>query len=108
MSANSETTMMTDQDLVKSLCELTASVQDLCNAIGSEHGNSQPKKSRVELKARDAISTTIHEEISKGKPAKIMDWEEVKVTPIPEIEMENKQYAQKYEGGLLYFTKSSL
>jgi hypothetical protein len=107
MSANSKTTMMTDQDVVKSLCELTASVQDLHNTISSEY-NFKPNKSRVGLNARDAISATIHEQRSKGQPEKIMDWEEVKLTPICEIEMENKQYAKKYEGGLLYFTKSSL
>jgi len=107
MSANSKTTTMTDQDVIKSLCELTASVQDLCNTINSEY-KFQPNKSRVELKARDVILNTILEQRSKGQPEKIMDWEEVKPTPICEIEMKNKQYAKKYEGGLLYFTKSSL
>ncbi|KAL3711151.1 hypothetical protein TMatcc_004949 [Talaromyces marneffei ATCC 18224] len=98
MSTYNENTMIPDQDAVKSLRELTASVLDLCSIIRSEHSSSHPDKSREELKAKDAIVNTLNEQISKGRPEKIPDWAKVELMPVDEIEMENKQFTQKYEG----------
>lgn len=100
MSADSEDTMILDQDVVKSLRELTASVQDLCNIISSEHSISQ---SRVGIKENDEIVKVLNEQLSEGQPEKIMDWEKVELMPVDEIETENKQYTQKYEGVCLSF-----
>ncbi|OKL62265.1 hypothetical protein UA08_02806 [Talaromyces atroroseus] len=96
MIANDSET--TDQDVVKSLRELTASVQDVCNTITSEYRTSHPDKLRAKVKAKDEVTNTLYEQISKGRPEKIMDWEKIELMPIDKIEMENKQYAQKYEG----------
>lgn len=103
MSAAREDTMTPDQVTVKSLSELTASIQNLCNTISSEYHNNHPNNSRAGPKSNDAISSTLHEEISKGRPGKIIDWEKVEPIPEDEIEMKNKLYAQKYEGLWLSF-----
>lgn len=95
--------MIPDQDNVKSLRELTASVQELCNAIISGSRISHPNKSRAGLKARDAVSNTIYEEINMGRPEKIMNWEEVELMSVSDIEMETKQYTQMYEGVSFFF-----
>lgn len=92
----SENTTTPNQDVVQSLRELTASVQHLRNIISSEY----PDKSRAGLKAKDAIVNTLDEQISKGRPAKIMDWEKVELMSVDEIEMETKRYTEKYEGVL--------
>ncbi|KUL87453.1 hypothetical protein ZTR_04741 [Talaromyces verruculosus] len=97
MSTYNENTMIPDQDVVKSLHELTASVQDLYNIIRSEHSSSRPDKSREELKAKDAIRKTLDEQINKGRPEKILDWKKVDLMPVDEIEMENMKFTQKYE-----------
>jgi hypothetical protein len=98
MSTYNENTMIPDQDAVKSLRELTASVQDLCSIIRTEHSSSRPDKSREELKAKDAIGKTLDEQINKGRPEKILDWKKVELMPVDEIEMENMKFTQKYEG----------
>ncbi|KAE8552232.1 hypothetical protein EYB25_006126 [Talaromyces marneffei] len=89
--------MIPDQDAVKSVRELTASVQDLCNIIHSEHSSSRSDKSREELKAKDAIRNTLDEQIKKGRPEKVLDWKKVELMPVDEIEIENEKLTQKYE-----------
>lgn len=98
MSTYNENTMILDQNAVKSLRELTASVQDLCDIISSKHSSSRPDKSRKELKANDVITNILNEQINKGRPEKILDWKKVELMPVNEIEIENKQFTQKYEG----------
>lgn len=98
MSADNENTMIPDQDVVKSLRELTTSVQNLVDIISSEYRNSPPDKSRAALKVKDEIVNTIHEQRRNGRPEKITDWKEIELMPVDEIEMENKQHTQKYEG----------
>lgn len=89
--------MIPGQDAARPLRELTASVQDRYSTISSEHSSSYPNKSR-ELKDKDVITNTLYEQINKGRPEKIPDWKKVELMPIDEIEMENKQFTQKYEG----------
>ncbi|PCH05615.1 Hypothetical protein PENO1_021550 [Penicillium occitanis (nom. inval.)] len=89
----SETTITPDQDIAQSVRELTAKVQELCNILTPE----TPDKSRAALKAKDAVSITIHEQVKNGRPEKILDWEKVELLPVEEIEKEDKQYTQKYE-----------
>lgn len=98
MSTENNNTMIPDQANVKPLRELTASVQELCNTTISGSRISHPNKSRAELKVLDAVSNTIHEEINMGRPGKIMDWEELELMSVDDIEMETKQYTQIYEG----------
>jgi hypothetical protein len=98
MSTSNENTMKPDQDAVNSLRNLTASVQDLCSIIRSEHSSCRPDKSREELKAKDEITKTIYEQIKNGRPEKVPDWAKVELMPVDEIEKENRQYTQKYEG----------
>lgn len=90
--------MSTDQDIADSLLELKASVQDLVDIISPEYHNSSTKKSRAALQAKDEISRAISEQIENGLPEKIPDWKEMEPLPVDEIEMENKRFAQKYEG----------
>lgn len=87
----SETTTTPDQDVVH---ELTAKVQELCNILTPE----TPDKSRAALKAKDAVLNTFEEQIKNGRPEKILDWEKVDMLPVEDIEKEDKQYTQKYEG----------
>lgn len=87
----SETTTTPDQDVVR---ELTAKVQELCNILTPE----TPDKSRAALKAKDAVLNTFEEQIKNGRPEKILDWEKVDMLPVEDIEKEDKQYTQKYEG----------
>lgn len=87
----SETTTTPDQDVVR---ELTAKVQELCNILTPE----TPDKSRAALKAKDAVFNTFEEQIKNGRPEKILDWEKVDMLPVEDIEKEDKQYTQKYEG----------
>lgn len=87
----SETTTTPDQDVVR---ELTAKVQELCNILTPE----TPDKSRAALKAKDAVLNTFEEQIKNGRPEKILDWEKVELLPVEDIEKEDKQYTQKYEG----------
>ncbi|PCG88117.1 Hypothetical protein PENO1_112050 [Penicillium occitanis (nom. inval.)] len=97
MSTYNENTMIPDQDAATPLRELTTSVRDLHSIISSEHSSSCPGKSREQLKAKDVIINTLHEQINKGRPEKIPDWKKVELMPIDEIEMENKQFTQMYE-----------
>ncbi|KAI7969948.1 hypothetical protein EIK77_000344 [Talaromyces pinophilus] len=97
MSTSNENTMKPDQDAVNSLRNLTASVQDLCSIIRSEHSSCRPDKYREELKAKDEITKTIYEQIKNGRPEKVPDWAKVELMPVDEIEKENRQYTQKYE-----------
>ncbi|KUL81320.1 hypothetical protein ZTR_09393 [Talaromyces verruculosus] len=97
MSAASEDTMTPDQVTVKSLRELTASIQNLCDTITSDYHNNHPDNSRGRPKIKDTISATLHEEMTKGPPQQIMDWEKIEPMATDEIEMKNKLYTQKYE-----------
>jgi hypothetical protein len=90
----SETTITPDQDIAQSVRELTAKVQELCNILTPE----TPDISRAALKAKDAVSITINEQVKNGRPEKILDWEKFELLPVEEIEKEDKQYTQKYEG----------
>lgn len=90
----SENTTTSDQDIVNSLRELTAKVQDLCNTLTPE----KPDRSRAKLKEKDAVTNTIHEQINNSRPEKILDWEKVELMTVDDIEKENQQYTQKYEG----------
>lgn len=89
----SETTITPDKDIAQSVRELTAKVQELCNILTPE----TPNKSRAALKA-NAVSSTLDEQVKNGRPEKILDWEKVDLLPVEEIEKENKQYTQRYEG----------
>lgn len=90
--------MPADQDVVESLRELKSSVQDLVNIISPAHHISHPEKTRASLRAKDEISKAIYEKIEKGIPEEIPDWKENELMPADEIEMENKRFAQIYEG----------
>lgn len=99
MSTENNNTMIPDQEgNVKSLRELTASVQELRNTIISGSRISHPNKSRAGLQAQDAVSNTIYEEINMGRPEKIIDWEGVEPMSVDDIQMETKRYTQMYEG----------
>lgn len=90
----SENTITPDQDVVNSLRELIVKVQELCNILTPEDFNY----ARAKLKAKDVISSTIYEQVDKGRPKEIQDWEKVELMSVDEIATEDKQYAQKYEG----------
>ena len=98
MSIYNENTMIPNQDAVKSVRELRASVQDLSSIIRLEHCSSHSDKSREELKAKDAIRNTLDEQIKNGRPEKVLDWKKVELMPADEIEIENMKSTQKYEG----------
>jgi uncharacterized protein (DUF342 family) len=80
--------MATDENTDKSLRDLTASVQDLCNTLSSER--SSPGKSRADARAKDEVTTTIYEQIRQGKAEQTPDWAEVELMSEDEIEAENK------------------
>jgi hypothetical protein len=90
----SENTITPDQDVAKTLHELTAKVQELCIILTPEKSD----KSRAALKEKDVVSKTLREQLNNGRPERVMDWEKVELLPVDDIEKENKQYTQRYEG----------